>query len=342
MQIPLSFPVFYQAVIKQRLTLKQYDAVNLLLLGKRYNDCVEIQISQSMAANYVSGKKKVSKDIITQLLDCPPAECKRRLQALGLQNLDQGVFCLKFMLYNGEIQLNDYDRARLLHLVRNDKDFYNFLTEAFILAIKCPPQDVRPLTEDERNALHAYQLPFIIGDVDEGLTPEQIAESEKILESTETPAKDENACDLRDGVEIFKPFSTAIHRTRRINLPQDYSFIPDFFYALTSAEKNYKRNNWIADKVRPYYEHAYLHVITIEEWCVLAGASVFNEVMPREEFSSLCVLIEGSAEALAGFSADAFHNSSNFADVEVLYRVDETIDESNLRMSWVFLTGDTR
>lgn len=68
MQIPLSFPVFYQAVIKQRLTLKQYDAVNLLLLGKRYNDCVEIQISQSMAANYVSGKKKVSKDIITQSL----------------------------------------------------------------------------------------------------------------------------------------------------------------------------------------------------------------------------------------------------------------------------------
>ena len=108
MQIPLSFPVFYQAVIKQQLTLKQYDAVNLLLLGKRYNDCVEIQISQSMAANYVSGKKKVSKDIIAQLLDCPPAECKRRLQALGLQNLDQGVFCLKFMLYNGEIQLNDY------------------------------------------------------------------------------------------------------------------------------------------------------------------------------------------------------------------------------------------
>lgn len=342
MQIPFSFPVFYQSVIKERLTLKQYDAVNLLLLGKRYSECFEIQISQSMAANYVSGKRKVSKDIIAQLLECTPAECKRRLQALGLQNLDQGVFCLKYMLYNGEIQLNDYDRARLLHLVRNDKDFYNFLAEAFILAIKCPPQDVRPLTEDEKSTLNTYQLSFIVGDVDEGLTPEQIAESEKILDGTEDPARDQNTSSLRNGVNIFKPFSTAVHRTRRINLPQDYSLIPSFFYAFTGVEKNYQRDHWIADKVRPYYEHAYLHVITIEEWCVLAGASNFSEVLPRAEYTYLCVLVEGSSSAFCGFSADAFHNSNDFADIEVLCRIDETIAESNLRMSCVFLTGDIR
>lgn len=342
MHIPLSFPVFYQAVIKQRLTLKQYDAVNLLLLGKRYSECIEMQISQSMAANYVSGKKRISKDIITELVECNPSECKRRLQSLGLQNLDQGVYCLKYMLYNGEIQLNDYDRARLLHLVRNDKDFYNFLTEAFILAIKCPPQEIRPLTEDEKRKLSAYQLSIIIGDVDAGLTPEQIAESEKILGGTDAPSKNQDASHSEKRTDIYRAFNTAIHRTKLISLPQDYNVVPTFFYALTGAEKDYERNRWIADIVRPYYEYVYLHVITVEEWCVLAGADDFNEVMPREEFSSLCVLVEGSEGALTAFSADAFHKNTNFADVEIFYRIDEIMDNSALRMSWVFFTGDTR
>ena len=342
MSLPLNFPIFYQAVIKERLTLKQYDAVNLLLLGKRYNECVEMQISQSMAANYISGKKKVSKDIITQLLECSPAECKRRLQALGLQNLDQGVYCLKYMLYNGEIQLNEYDRARLLHLVRTDKDFYNFLTEAFMLAIKCPPQDVRPLTDKEKTNLSSYQLSFIIGDIDEALTPEQIAESEKILEGAETDAKDVDTSSLRDGVDIFKPFNVAVHRTRLINLPQDYSIVPKFFYSLTGAEKDYKRDSWIAGIVRPYYEHAYLHAITVEEWCVLAGSSEFSQCIPKDDFSSLCILIEGTEGAMEGFNEDAFHRDSNFNGVEILYRIDECVAESNLRMTWVFLTGETR
>lgn len=342
MQIPLSFPVFYQSVIKQRLTLKQYDAVNLLLLGKRYSDCVEMQISQSTAANYVSGKKKISKDIITQLLECTPAECKRRLQALGLQNLDQGIFCLKYMLYNGELQINGYDRARLLHLVRNDNDFYNFLTEVFILAVKCPPKDMRPLTDVEETALTAYQDPLIIGDVDADLTPEQIAESEKMLVYAEAPTEDMNAPILRNRADIYKSFSTAIHRTRLITLPQDYSIVLRFFYDLTGETENYTRDCWIADKVRPYYEHAYLHIITIEAWCVLAGAYNFHKVLPSDEHTSLCVLVEGSASAQNVLSADSFQKDDNFTGADILYRLDDSMDNSHLRMSWVFLTGDTR
>ena len=82
MQIPLSFPVFYQSVIKERLTLKQYDAVNLLLLGKRYSECVEIQISQSMLA----GRERSAR---TSLLSCLNAR---------LQNVNVGSKHLAFKI----------------------------------------------------------------------------------------------------------------------------------------------------------------------------------------------------------------------------------------------------
>lgn len=342
LSIPLNFPVFYQCVIKERLTLKQYDAVNLLLLGKRYSDCVEIQISQSMAANYVSGKKKISKDIITQLLECPASELKRRLQALGLQNLDQGAFCMKYLLYSRQVQLNDYDRARLLHLVRNDKDLYNFLTEVFLMAIKCPPQESRPLTKDEQTLILGYQQPFLMGDIDDALTPEQIAESEKILADSQQSAAPDPSLVIRDGKDIFKSFSTAYHRTQLVNLPQEYNVIPKFFYSFTGVKKDYARDNQIADLVRPYYKSATLHVITCEEWSFFMDASCFDDLVPRGDLSTLCILLEGCESILSEQRADSFRKGSGFTDVEVISRVDNTIDENSILASLVFLTGETR
>lgn len=340
MSVPWCFPVFYQSVIKERLTLKQYDAVNLLLLGKRYDECLEMVISQSMAANYVSGKKKVSKDIITALLESPPAELKRRLQALGLQNLDQGVYCLKYLLYSGEVQLSEYDRARLLHMVRVEKDYYSFLMEAFLLAMKCPPQDVRCLTDDEKNKLSAYQISVIIGDIDETLTPDQIAASESVL--NEVRALDTVEANLRNGEDVFKSFNHAVHRTRHLNFPQDFQTIQSFFYDLTGMGKDHERDKFIADTVRPYYESATLHAVVVEEWCVLVGPSMLRDYIPRDEYTTLCILVEGNEEAIIGFQPDSFSNDTDFLGALVHYRCVDLAESANLRITWVFLTGETR
>lgn len=340
MSLPWCFPVFYQSVIKERLTLKQYDAVNLLLLGKRYDECIEMAISQSMAANYVSGKKKVNKDIITTLLECPLVELKRRLQALGLQNLDQGVYCLKYLLYSGELQLNEYDRARLLHMVRVDKDFYSFLAEAFLLAIKCPPQDIRALTDDEKRKLNAYQIPVIIGDIDKALTPEQIAASESVLNEVKVTSADE--ANHQSEVNVLKSFNLALHRTRLLSFPQDFQFVSSFFYTLTGIDKNHNQDKYIADTVRPYYEKATLHAVTVEEWCVLVGPSMFRDYIPRDEYTTLCILVEGDEESIVGFEPDSFRNDADFLGTFVHYRCTELPESANLRVTWVFLTGETR
>lgn len=342
MQLPLSFPVFYHTVIKERLSLKQYDAVNILLLGKPFVDCVEYQISQSMAANYVSGKKKINKDYISAFLQLSTSEIKRRLQSLGLQNLDQGVLCLKYMLYKNELIVSESDRSRLLHLVRTDKDQYNFLTEALILAIKCPPQDVLPLTEEERKTISVYQEPMLYGDIDTELSPEQIAESEKHLAHEQKPAKPEIPVVIRNGSDIFKNFDSAIYRTQELTMPDGYEKFRQFFYAFTEAKKDWKLDKELSDFMRPYYERVVIHVITIECLCIFFTPDIFNRYFPQDDFNPLCILVEGEAEDTSFYNADYFHKASPFQNTPVFLRETQIDEKEFIRVSVVLVSGDTR
>lgn len=151
-QLPLSFPAFYQCAVEGHTSLFKYDAVNVLLLGSPKSQLDPVYIlNASEISNFSSGKKRIKDAVMTQLLNITTEEAERRIRLLGIQDIGMVAYSLKALVAKAE--LGPDIRLKLSDAYRNG--FLSFTAEVFLAAIKYPPKSVRPLTQEEKEAITA-------------------------------------------------------------------------------------------------------------------------------------------------------------------------------------------
>lgn len=151
-QLPLSFPAFYQCAVEGHTSLFKYDAVNVLLLGSPKSQLDPVYIlNASEISNFSSGKKRIKDAVMTQLLNITTEEAERRIRLLGIQDIGMVAYSLKALVAKAE--LGPDIRLKLSDAYRNG--FLSFTAEVFLAAIKYPPKSVRPLTQEEKEAIAA-------------------------------------------------------------------------------------------------------------------------------------------------------------------------------------------
>lgn len=151
-QLPLSFPAFYQCAVEGHTSLFKYDAVNVLLLGSPKSQLDPVYIlNASEISNFSSGKKRIKDAVMTQLLNITMEEAERRIRLLGIQDIGMVAYSLKALVAKAE--LGPDIRLKLSDAYRNG--FLSFTAEVFLAAIKYPPKSVRPLTQEEKEAIAA-------------------------------------------------------------------------------------------------------------------------------------------------------------------------------------------
>jgi len=145
MYLILSFPVFYYA-IKEHVSISQYNAINMLFLGKYRSSTGENEdyISDLYASSYCSGKRKISRDYIEKIISLSRREVRHRINSLGFQDISKVAGTLRNLVEC--TSLNNKTR-RILATLKDDLDF---ITEVFLMSIKCPPQHAHSLTADEK------------------------------------------------------------------------------------------------------------------------------------------------------------------------------------------------
>lgn len=142
--LPLNFPVFYQCAVKGNTNLSQYNAVSILLMGKLREECGSDAIGDAEAAGYISGKKRIKKVILTQVTRISKEEARKRIDDLGFQNPLRIANAIRELLAIVDIPLDVQQK------IRDNLDDLDVITDAFIVAIKCPPKNVFPLGLEEK------------------------------------------------------------------------------------------------------------------------------------------------------------------------------------------------
>lgn len=142
--LPLNFPVFYQCVVKGNTNLLQYDAVSVLLLGKLRKDCETIYIRDAEATGYISGKKSIKKEIMSQAMRISEEDARKRIEELGFQNLAGIANAMRELL--GIVNIHPV----MLKKIREEQDDLAMITETFMMALRSPPKDVFPLGMEEK------------------------------------------------------------------------------------------------------------------------------------------------------------------------------------------------
>lgn len=165
-KMPLSFPVFYHCAVKGKTNLPQYDAVRILLLGNtREAAAAEIEIaiksdvlpsrrstidiSDADAANYVSGKKSIKKDVFAEVVDLSVEEAEDRLERLGIQDITGITEALKHLIDN--LDLKPDIREQLLSSDHEGK--FTLAANMFLMSIRYPRKQLVPLSESDKNLI---------------------------------------------------------------------------------------------------------------------------------------------------------------------------------------------
>lgn len=157
---PASFPLFFFCAVKDNTVLKQYIAVNVLFRGLAEGDSFE-SISQSAAANYISGRKNVSGTWIRAVLACAHEEIVRRMQILQLRSYTQAVS--RLATYVREFcPFDESDNLKLIAFSENSSASLDFLADFFVLALKNTSANTRLLTDTEKNVLKAASFDISI------------------------------------------------------------------------------------------------------------------------------------------------------------------------------------
>lgn len=132
-----NFPRFYRVVIKGQCSIKQLDAVNILLTGKTFNQYSDIQISASAASKYVKGTKTINKEICARLLCCTEEEICSRIEKTGIRNYRIGAERIVEELRSGNLDVESENIERF-NLFLQKHEYIHLLSAAFILAVKNP------------------------------------------------------------------------------------------------------------------------------------------------------------------------------------------------------------
>lgn len=154
----LNFSTFYQSAIKNNTNLSQFNAVNVLLLGNVRDKCTEESIDDPSVSGYVSGKKTIRKNILASLLNLPREEIIRRLQMLGIQDIQRMVDALTILI-NEVFNLSNTAKAPLIELSKKASAEYDFVAEVFLTAVKCPTIFTHRLSREMTKHLNSLGWP---------------------------------------------------------------------------------------------------------------------------------------------------------------------------------------
>lgn len=144
--IPAGFPTFYYTVVYNNTYRSQYEAVNILLKGNTYLNNAQFAISQSVASNYVSGRKNINRNLLDEIFACSSDEIIRRLKLLNLIDLSMvsniALFVFEFGLFGSNCSLKLSGNT--------EQDYYIYLADYFLLCLKNTSSKQRPLNKDEK------------------------------------------------------------------------------------------------------------------------------------------------------------------------------------------------
>lgn len=155
--LPLNFPVFYHCVVKSNTILPQYDAVSVLLTGMRRDEEPEdlqenmskIRISDADAANYISGKKSIKREILERVPELTFQDAVSRLSALGFQDVGKIRSALIRLL-----NITELSPEILKKLLADDSNNeLALVANVLLMALRYPSKKLRPLTVVDKNQI---------------------------------------------------------------------------------------------------------------------------------------------------------------------------------------------
>ena len=183
-----NFSRFYNTAIKGQCSIKQLDAVNILLTGKSFDQFSDLQISASAASKYVNGRKAISKEICARLLRSTEEEIHKRIEQIGIQNYRIGAERIVEKLRSGNLDVASEDVERF-ELFSQKREYIQLLSAAFILAVKSPTAVEHGSTvEDEPHPTENEQAP--LGQVEHASTEKPVYQyqpSNSVLREPEAP-----------------------------------------------------------------------------------------------------------------------------------------------------------
>lgn len=164
--LPLNFPVFYHCAVKGKTNLTQYNAVSILLLGRTRSetesDIVKmdgsvsnsskrsvLEISDADAANYVSGKKGIKKEVFAEVVDITAEEAEKRLEKLGIQDISSITEALKRLIINLDIKP---DICKQL-LASHKEGKLTLAANMFLMAVRYPAKKLVPLSKNDKKLI---------------------------------------------------------------------------------------------------------------------------------------------------------------------------------------------
>jgi len=136
----------------------QYDAVSILLLGKKKGDIELSVITDTVASNYVKGKKPISKPIMDALLQCDEAEIIRRLKLLEFQNVSY-INNVLSSLIDEAFNISEHDKASIKERKNSQDSEFSFIAAVFMAAIRCPKASACVIDSDIELQIKAMRKP---------------------------------------------------------------------------------------------------------------------------------------------------------------------------------------
>ena len=149
----LSFATFFHCAIKPNSRLKQYDIVNILLIGRPSLE-LSVPIDQPAASNYVNGKKPIAQNILDDVFSCERDEIISRLRKLEFQDIRSVVDAL-VNLVNADTYLSDTEKEHLTQQTIIPEHEYTFVASVFLSALKCPKEAVSFISKETKLQLQA-------------------------------------------------------------------------------------------------------------------------------------------------------------------------------------------
>lgn len=148
----LSFPVFYQCVIKGHTAYSQQnDIINILMCGCLASGITALD--DQKCSRYATGSRPIARAEIKDIKVCSSVDIYERIEKLSIQNTD----CLNAffsLVKKGVLILDKENKERFLTPPANQAELNSMLVELFLYSINCPKAQLQTLSKDDCELLN--------------------------------------------------------------------------------------------------------------------------------------------------------------------------------------------
>lgn len=186
-KLPFSFPVFYYCAIKPEIPYKQYKTINMLLRGvTMINSLKSVDdmpfLDSTPCSAYASGERPIPEAELDVINNLNKSEIVERIKKLPLQSYEKSA--TRLVSYFTHVSpLDSTTLERLLELYDDKEHIEDFLAEAFLISLKCPPFRLKRLSNLEKRALELGDFKMFSSEAEQAST--QILSEENTSSSTE-------------------------------------------------------------------------------------------------------------------------------------------------------------